>query len=157
MVHVRESFKNTLRYFTEVVGFIFWLLTLKFKYLVITWCFLLNIIISVLPAFRDNLLLQIHWQRSFKSWLMCLFYFFDRFVNKENISVISKVVYRTMLYWFVQIIKLMYRRKSNGPKTDPCGTPCVSFSFSELSLILVYLSVIKFSNHLFVWLLLHSS
>ena len=67
---VRESFKNTLRNFTEVVGFIFWLLTLKFKCLVITWCFLLNMITSVqkLFQFRDNLLLRIiHWQRSFKS------------------------------------------------------------------------------------------
>ena len=33
-------------------------------------------------------------------------YFLERFVNKEDISVVSKVVYRTMLYWFVQIVRV---------------------------------------------------
>ena len=70
---VRESFKNTPRYFTEVVGFIFWLLTLKFKCLVITWCFLLNII-SYFSLEIICYLLRIHWQKSFKLlWFSCRF------------------------------------------------------------------------------------
>ena len=69
----RESFKNTPRYFTEVVGFIFWLLTLKFKCLVITWCFLLNII-GYFSLEIICYLLRIHWQKSFKSlWFSCRF------------------------------------------------------------------------------------
>ena len=114
-------------------------------------CFLLNIIISVLPAFRDNLLLRIHWKRSFKSRLMYLFIFLRDLSIKR--ILVSSAKWCTELCSIDLARLLMYRTNSNGPKTDPCGIPCVIFSFSELqSLILVYwyLSVMKFSKHLFV-------
>ena len=137
MAHVRESFKNTRRYFTEIVGFIFWPLTLNFKCLVITWCFLLNIIISVSPEFRDNLLLRIHWQGIFKSRLMYLFIFLRDFLIKR--ILVSSAKWCTELCSIALFKSLIYRRNSNGPKTDSCGTPWAIFSFSELhSLILVY-------------------
>ena len=103
VVHVRESSKNTPRCFTEVVGFIFWPLTLKIKCLLNTWCFLLNINISVLQAFRDNLL----FEPIGKGVLNVPVYFLERFVNKGDISVVSKVVHRTMLSWFVQIVNVL--------------------------------------------------
>ena len=90
-------------------------------------CFLLNIIISVLPAFRDNLLLRIHWKRSFKSRLMYLFIFLRDLSIKRILVSLAK--WCTELCSIDLARSLMYRRNGNGLKTDPCGTPCVIFSF----------------------------
>ena len=112
----------------------------------------MNIIISVLSGFRDNLLLRIHWQRSFKLPLLYLFIFL-RVLLIKSIFVLS-AKWCTEVCFVTLYKSLMYRRNSNGSKTEPCGTPCVCFSYSELhSLILVYwyIFVRKLSNHLFVW------
>ena len=37
--------------------------------------------------------------------------------------------------WFEDLcMSLIYKRKSNGPNTDPCGTPNVMFDIEELEL-----------------------
>ena len=64
------------RYFTLVVGLIFWLLTLKLGCLVIVLFLVLKVMISVALAFRDILLLRNHSQRCFISWFICLLIFF---------------------------------------------------------------------------------
>ena len=112
----------------------------------------MNIIISVLSGFRDNLLLRIHWQRSFKLPLIYLFIFLRVLLIKRIFVLSAKGCTEVC---FVTLYKsLMYRRNSNGSKTELCETPCVCFSYSELhSLILVYwyIFVRKLSNHLFFW------
>ena len=94
-----------------------------------------------------NLLLRVHWQRRFKPRLMYLFIFLKDLLIKR--IFVSSAKWCTELCSLALLKSLMCRRNSNGPKTDPCGTPFVIFSFLGMhSLILVYwyLSV----SHLFV-------
>ena len=89
----KSSSSITPKYLTWFVGFIFWPLSRKLRCLVIILFFVLNIIISVLLAFKESLFALTH----------------------------SEVEQNTELYWTARWRSLMNKIKSRGPKTDPCG------------------------------------
>ena len=105
------------RYFTLLLISIFWSLLGKLRCLVICFLFGLNITSSVLSTFRLILLDLNHWTIRERSWLMCLFIFFYRFIN---------VLFAKCCIWpcLIDLCRsLMNIINKSGPNTDPCGIP----------------------------------
>ena len=104
------------RYFTLLLISIFWSLLWKLRCLVICFLFGLNITSSVLSTFKLILLDLNHWTIRERSWLMCLFIFFYRFIN---------VLFAKCCIWpcLIDLCRsLMNIINKSGPNTDPYGT-----------------------------------
>ena len=81
------------KYFTLLEILLFWTLYRKLRYLVLCFRLDLNIIISVLSAFKLILFHLSHWTTRERSWFICLLIFFidlfeyRRFVSSAKCSI----------------------------------------------------------------------
>ena len=91
---------------------IYWPLILKFSCFVLFLLDLgLNSKISVLRVFKDILFALSHVLRTFKLWLMFIFF--------KKLSTRSKLASSAKWCTLLNFMTLMYIRKSSGPRTDP--------------------------------------
>ena len=90
----------------------------------------------VIP-FRDNLLLQIYWQRCFTSWFICLLNCLkDLSVRRRSASSA-----KCMEQCIINLRRsLPYNRNSNDPRTEPYATPWVYKKFFSAAILYCYLS-----------------
>ena len=104
----------------------------------ILWNFLLpNIIYDVFVIFSDNKLALNHSEIIWSSSFICL----SR--TSKDLPVINRFVSSAnMMVWRsgdAKLRSLMYKRNSNGPRIEPCGTPQVIRSqFDSLRPIITY-------------------
>ena len=136
-IHDSESFRNTPRYFTLIVGIIFWPIILKLRCLVISCFLFLKTIISVFPVLRESFFTTNPLTESFDVTV----YKFDDFLRDftNNKWLVSSSKWCTELCMIALCKSLIKSKNNTAPSTDPCGTPYVDISLSELySLILVY-------------------
>ena len=123
--HDSESFRTTPRFFSLIVGIIFWPLILKLRLFVISCFLFLRTIISVFPVLTD-------------------------FSANKRLVLSAKWCYELFM---IALCNLLVKSRNNkGPGTDLCGRPCVDISLSELPFFIVvywYLSFKNVSNHIF--------
>lgn len=130
------SFKLMPKYVVSLMGFVFCLLSLKFKFLVKIFPFGRKII-SVLVWFGD-----IHWLGFFgqlKKGLdgFCTDWFFKWLVTVTNICVVFNLI---LIECFTASLRsLIYIRMRKDPRPYPCCTPYAIYSWlADTSLIGVF-------------------
>ena len=98
--------------------------------------FFLKKISSVLVVFSDILFARSHWFRDFRSVFRFLTMFLFRFCSLfliEYRRLVSSAKCRTVECLIQVWRSLIYMRNSRGPRTDPCGTPCLMYVDSDVT------------------------
>jgi hypothetical protein len=90
---------------------------------------------SVLVVFSDILFARRHWLRDFRSVFrfltMFLFLFCSLFLIEYR-RLVSSAKCRTVECLMQVWRSFIYIKNNRGPKTDPCGTPCLVYVDSDV-------------------------
>ena len=130
MFQCKSSWSITSKYWTWEDGSIFWPAMWKLRCLVMVLFLDLNITISVLLVFNNNLLALIQLKVSFKSLLICLYFLRELSMRSKLVSS-AKWLNSELNFaaWFRSLINKMKRR---GSCTDPFGTPYFTICLLDL-------------------------
>ena len=127
--HDSESFRKTPKYFTLIVGIIFWPLILKLRYFFYLLGFVFKGYYFCFPSIKEEFVTTNPLTENFEVTVYKFVDFLRDF--SANKSIVSSAKWCKELFKIALCHSLIKSRNNKGPSADPCGTPCEDISLCQ--------------------------